>query len=48
MPYAVTLIDIVEVDILNVAKEEDIDGGVDGGDIEAFFLLWSLVVTAAS
>ena len=31
MPYAVTLIDIVEVDILNVAKEEDIDGGVDGG-----------------
>ena len=30
MPYAVTLIDIVEVDILNVAKEEDIDGGVDG------------------
>jgi hypothetical protein len=39
---APTLMDFATVDLYPCLADVNVDGGVDGGDIEAFFLLWSL------
>ena len=36
------LMDFATVDLYTCLADVNVDGGVDGGDIEAFFLLWSL------
>ena len=36
-----TLMDFASIDLYPCLADVNVDGGVDGGDIEAFFLLWS-------